>query len=238
MTSFAESSNKVLALSLIGKALGFRDCKQLTLTTLINEGQLHTYGRGEAIVRKGSPFDVLCLVVRGSVETSINPKDGHRHLISFLQPGDVAGVIGVVDRLGHVNDLIARERGTVILRMPGDLVRSLRERDPKLVHALELQLAFRSRLLYELLDTRPRKELASRLARVITVLARMYGTETKVGTTLGLKMSQADFADMTGVTRQRVNYALKALRDQGLISMAYSTITVPDTGKLELFANG
>ena len=232
MTTSAKSKDKDLGLSLLRNTLGFRDCATATLDALVREGRLRSYGKGETVVRRGEPFDCLCLIVRGSIETSLNARDGHRHLISFLLPGAVAGMISVIDGLGHVNDMIAREAQTLVLLMAGDAVRSLRSRDPSLVRAFETHLAFRSRLLYERLDTHPGIDLPTRMARMVVLLARLHGVNGAAGITLPLKMSQADYADLLGVTRQRVNYALKQLRETGLIQVDRSCITVSDLDRL------
>jgi len=60
---------------------------------------------------------------------------------------------------------------------------------------------------------------------------------------------QADNHDLAGrsfvvvvqnaepVTRQRVNYALKELKERNLINVQYSTITVTDMHQLEVLSN-
>jgi len=146
-------------------------------------------------------------------------------------------MISVLDGLGHVNDLFARARGTAALLIPGDLVRSLRSQDRTLAHAFELQLAFRSRLMYERLSTHPGTELDIRLARMILVLSRLYGVETPKGILLAVKLSQSDLGDLLGVTRQHINYALNQLKGLDLIEMKYSTITVSNVDQLQAFAN-
>ncbi len=236
MTTSAKLTDKDLGLSLFRNTLGFRDCAPATLDALVSAGRLRSYGKGETVVRRGEPFDFLCLVVRGSIETSLNARDGHRHLISFLQPGAVAGMISLLDGLGHVNDMIARERETLVLLIAGDVVRALRASDPRLVRAFEMHLAFRSRLMYERLDTHPGIDLPTRMARMVVLLARLHGVSGAAGITLALKMSQADFADLLGVTRQRVNYALKQLRESGLIQVKSSSITVSDLNRLEAYS--
>jgi CRP/FNR family cyclic AMP-dependent transcriptional regulator len=237
MTIHPFTPSKDLALSLIGKTLGFRDCDPSTLYALVNGGHVHNYGKGQAIARRGEPFDSLCLIIRGSVEVSISQSDGHRHLISFLQPGDVAGMIGVLDGLGHVTDMFARVRGTAALLIAGNLVRSLRAQDSELVHAFELQLAFRSRLFYEKLDTQPGTKLEVRLARMLLVLSRLYGVPGPTGLELAVKMSQSDLGDLLGVTRQGINYALKQLKDFGFIEIRYLTITLTDLEKMKSYAS-
>jgi CRP-like cAMP-binding protein len=236
MTISAPSIEKSQGLSLIRNALGFRDCAFTTIEALVSAGRLRSYGKGEAVVRRGEIFDTLFFVMQGSIETSLNARDGHRHLISYLQPGSVAGMISVVDGLGHVNDMFARERDTVVLMIAGSVVRELRDRDPQLVRAFESHLAFRSRLMYERLDTHTGTDLPTRMARMIVLLCRLHGVSGPEGSTLALKMSQADYADFLGVTRQRINYALKELRELGLVQVKNSTLTVADMDSLERYS--
>jgi CRP/FNR family transcriptional regulator, cyclic AMP receptor protein len=217
---------RAIARRLLGKALGFRDCLGETLDALVAGGQIRTLAKGEPLARRGAPFDMICLIVQGSLEASLPHREGHRHLISFLQPGDVAGMISMIDGLGHVNDLWGRDAGTTVLLVPGDLIRGLRAHDPALQHAFELQLAFRSRLLYERLAADPSMPLEARLARLLTILAGLYGLPRPDGVLLSIKISQFDLADWLGVSRQRINFAVQQLKEEQLIRSSYSAITV------------
>lgn len=235
-TQNASSSVKVQARTLIGNSLGFRDCQVTSLDALVSAGSVRTLGKGQVLVHRGDPFDTLCLVVRGSLETRIMHADGHRHLISFLQPGDIAGLISVLDRLGHMNDLVAREAGTAVLLMPGPLVRELREVDHLIGRAFEMQLAFRSRLLHDRLAADPAMALDARLARLLLLLARLHGQQRPDGLLLTIKIAQTDLADWLGASRQSVNAALQTLRQKDLIRMTYSTVTLVDFARLTALA--
>lgn len=212
--------------------MGFRECRSTTLDELVAAGRLRTLGKGETLVRRGEPFDMLCLVVTGALEVSLLRHDGHRHLISFLQPGDLAGMICLLDGLGHVNNLAARTAQTTVLLMPGDSVRRLRERDLALRIGIELQLAFRSRLLYEHLAADASQPVVGRLAGLLQTLVGLYGIEGPEGVRLDMKISQTDLADWLGVTRQRINAAIRQLQRDGLLRLSYSRITILDRAAL------
>ena len=225
-------SRRAVTRALLGQALGFRDCRADTLDALIDAGRWRTLSKGEVLAQRGSPFDMLCLIVEGSIEASLLRHDGHRHLVSFLQPGDVAGMISLLDGMGHVNDLCARSKGTTVLLIPGETIRSLRELDPALTRAFERQLAFRSRMLYERLASDPSMQLELRLARLLQTLSVIYGLKRPEGVLLQMKIAQSDLGDWLGVSRQRANFAVQQLRKDGLIELRYSTITITDPGKL------
>jgi len=231
------TSAKATARGLLGAALGFRDCRPETLDALIDAGHARALGKGELFLSQGEPFNMLCLVVEGSVEVSLLRHDGRRHLISFLQPGDLVGLMCLIDGQGHVNDLRARHATSVWL-VPGDVVDRLRGQDPALGQAFERQLVFRSRMLYERLSADPSMPLDQRLARLLHLLSGLYGRPQDGALQLDMKVSQADLADWLGVSRQRINFVIQQLERDGLISLRYSAITITNPPGLALRSKG
>jgi CRP/FNR family cyclic AMP-dependent transcriptional regulator len=222
---------KTLARALLSRAIGFRECEALTLDAMAATVRIQRLSKGELLAQRGGAFDALCLVVEGTIEASLTRHDGRRQLTSFLQPGDLVGMISLVDGMGHVNDLRARQKAAVLI-IPGDELRRLRELDPKLSRAFEAQLAFRSRLLYERLSADPSFPLDQRLARLLNTLANLYGLPRGEEVILNMKLSQSDMADWLGASRQRVNFVVKQLEAQGLIRIRYSTITIVKPSEL------
>ncbi len=226
-----------MARDLLNRSLGMRDCRPETLDALVAAGHTRTLGKGELFLSQGDRFDWLGLVIEGSLEVSLSRHDGHRHLISFLQPGDLVGLMCLIDGQGHVNDLRARHSTTLLL-VHGDDVRRLRLQDPALSFAFERQLVFRSRLLYERLAADPSMPLESRLARLLHLLIGLYGRAEAGVVKLDMKVSQTDLADWLGVSRQRVNFVIQALERDGLIKLSYSRITISDPAGLEARSKG
>ena len=217
---------------LLGRSLGFRDCLPATLDELIAKGQLRELSKGEILVHTGQHFAHLGLIVEGSLEISHVRHDGHRHLIHFLQPGDVMGLMCLVDGQPHVNDLTARGNNTAILMIPGALIAKLKQQDFTLGRAFEVQLAFRSRLLYERIAANPSMPLENRLARLLIMLSSLHGYQRPQGILVDVKMSQADLADWLGVSRQRINLAVQQLKTEGLINLSYSSIIITNIAGL------
>ncbi len=226
MTKFDPSSPKEFARAILVETLGFKECLPQTLDSLVAAGAVLKLGKGEALALRGQPFDALCLVVQGSLETRILNSDGHRHLISFMQPGDVVGIISMLDGLGHINDLIARSANTLVLRIPGPAVRELRQSDPGLGRAFEMQLAFRSRLLHERLAADSGMPIEARVARLLIALSGLYGEHSPGGLVLKIKISQEDLGDWLGVSRQGINAVLQALTAKELLKVSYSRLTI------------
>jgi CRP-like cAMP-binding protein len=225
---------QALARAHLGRALGFRDCAGTTLDALVAAGRIRQLRKGELLVRHGERFNVLCLVVTGSLEASVTHGDGHRHLVHYLQPGDLAGLMSLVDGLTHVNDLSGRQACSVLV-IPGAAVEQLRALDARLGRAFELQLSFRSRLLYDKLVNDLSRPIEVRLAQLLNTLAGLYGLPRDGELLLNIKISQSDLADWLGVHRQRVNGAVQLLEQAGLIRTGYSSIVVTDPSGLAAF---
>ena len=240
MTKLPQKSElRTLGRALLGRAPGFRDCQAATLDTLIAAGEIRSLRNGELLVQRGKHLDAMCMVLDGSMESSITRLDGHRQLLSYLKAGDLVGIIGIIglfDGLGHVADLRARRPATVML-IPGSVMRSLRDVHPEVIRACEYQIAFRSRLLYDRLAADASLPVEVRLGHLLITFTSLYGLPRGTETLLDMKLSQADLADSMGVSRQRVNLAIKALQDLGLIRVRYSTVTIVDREALVLFTN-
>ena len=74
--------------------------------------------------------------------------------------------------------------------------------------------------------------LRARIARMLLMLLAQHGRDGHSGLEIDLKLSQDEFADMLGITRQSLNRELKALEKQGLIGIAYSRITLHEVALL------
>lgn len=232
MTNSIASSHELgLARGLIGRALGFRDCPASTLDSLVSAGRVIHLGKGEALALRGAPSQFVYVVVSGTLESSLTRSDGHRHLVSYLQPGDTTGIVGLLDGLGHINDLRAKGRCSVLL-IPKAALQELRAADPSLVIAFEMQMAFRSRLLYERLASDQSLPLETRVARLLHTLAGLYGLTRGDEILLNLKVSQADLADWLGTSRQRINEVMQKMQVDGLIRVRYASINLVKPDKV------
>lgn len=228
----AQTTGKLIAATLFRQALGFRHCEPEAIEGLVGAGCVLLLGKGEYLVRQGDPFDALCLVIEGILEASVTQQDGRLHLFAYLQPGDVAGLMSLLDGLPHANDVAARERPTRVLLVRGGAFRLLRDRYPSIARALELQMAYRSRLLHERTMGDTSMPLDVRLARLLHILAAISGRKQADGDKVTMKMSQADIGNFLGVSRQRANYAVQLLKKDGLILLHYSAVTIVDPSGL------
>ena len=220
---------------IIGRSDSFSSCGPEVLDELVAAGHLKRLGAGENVALRGAAPDCVGMVVTGSIEVSASWVDGHRHFVGLIAPGDFYGLFNFVDGQPHPHDLVAREQTSVLAISHPTLLR-LRARHPSVVLACERHLARRLRFLYQRLCADPGVPLESRVASTLLMVGRLYGHAAGPHIELDFKLSQTDLADWLGLSRQRVNFALKQLESERLIRLHYSTLTITDPKGLEAVA--
>jgi CRP/FNR family transcriptional regulator, cyclic AMP receptor protein len=223
-----KNNGKLIAATLLRQALGFRRCEPEAIDALVAAGHVTVLGKGEFLVRCGEPFDLMCLVIEGALEASLSRANGRRQLFAYLQPGDTCGIMSLLDGLPQANDMIGREASTRLLVVRGSDYRLLRDRYASIARAVEVQLAYRSRLLHERTMGDSSMPLDVRLARLLHLQSAISGRKLSDGFKVTMKMSQADIGNFLGVSRQRANFAAQQLKKDGLIVLHYSEVTIVD----------
>ena len=235
--STQNSSDQVQARECIARALGFRDCATELTSELAALGRAKRLRRGEYLGRKGDTPVRVWLVLEGLLESASLRRDGRRHLLGLLLPGDFTGLISVVDS-GMLSSDISSRGDSVVFGWTLQELHELRAKHPSLVLAFEKQIAYRYRLAMERLSTDSGVPLESRVAAMLDILADQHGRLSAEHIILDVKLSQADLADWIGMSRQRVNFALRQLENSGLISLQYTALKILDLQGLKALAKG
>jgi CRP-like cAMP-binding protein len=77
--------------------------------------------------------------------------------------------------------------------------------------------------------------LRARVARTLVMLAAQHGQGGAEGVEIQLRLTQEEYADMLGVSRQSLNRELRALEQAGAISLTYARLVVRDLAALREF---
>lgn len=229
---------KARALLLLQQSPGFRDCPPQALDAMLTIGHIRYLRRHEFLHRRNEVSMHVAFVIDGLLESSVLWSDGHRHLYGLLQPGVLTNLVGLSHDAATSHDIQARTDATLLM-LPMLRFRELRQRHTELLLACEMHLAIRTRLTQERLAADPALPLETRVAGMLHMLTSLYGSKPAPGLPsparieLETNLSQADLADWLGMSRQRVNFALKKLEAEGLIELRYSGLTVIDADRLK-----
>lgn len=237
MTVSADMAYARLAKAHLARAEGFRQCDDRTLQALVDGGVIQRASRGTWICRRNDPFEELCLIVEGVLESSLRLDATRRHLVAYSAAGDVLGLVCCIDRKPAPHDIQAHSEA-ILLRIPVSVINRYRAVDPALLRAFELQLAARARQFYDRLSEALLLPFEARLARRLLELVAKFGVERESRTRIVLRVPQSDLADLLGSSRQRVNQALKSFEARGFLSLGHSSIEAIDVAMLRQEAAG
>lgn len=174
--------------------------------------------------RGGSDTDLL-VVVEGSLELAISNAEGRRFLMLVAGPGHALGLVPGIDGGPRLLEATAKSPG-VVLRIPRSAFMHAVQSNPVFAQAVFELLCAHIRWTHKMLASRYLDPLSQRLVRLLLEQAQLMGGPV-------VKLAQADLADMLGVTRQSINFELRALADAGVLSLGRSRVEIRDAHALE-----
>lgn len=171
---------------------------------------------GQLIYQYGQDMGHLLVVMSGHIEASMCNTDCKRYVMATVGPGEVAGLIPLMDELGSINDLTARDGANVLLISRQAWLQSLNAH-PELATQVIRLLSKRSRQLYQGVTERVLFRLEVRLARLLTALSRTRASNV-------IAVTQHELAEFLGVTRQSVNQELKRMEQRAWLRTSRSSL--------------
>ncbi len=176
---------------------------------LVTNSHLEWINDGKTILSRGQDCSHLIVVVEGAIESSMTSVEGKRHVISHLGPGQVLGLIPLTDEAGAIHDSSAKG-ATLLLLVPRNAFRQAMAQHPLLAEQVIRLLSSRARYLYIEVAEKSLLRLDQRLARVL--LRQPWTQENHC-----IEITQAELAELLGVTRQSVNHEIQSMEKAGLI---------------------
>lgn len=204
------------------------------LHDLVAGARMQSVQHKQSLARGGQAIDHLMVVADGQIELSLSSAIGRRRVVGILGPGQVFGLIPVLDGSAVIHDAQANGPGALVL-LPRESLLKAMQHSHALTMSLVLLLCQRSRLIYESLTDHSLLPLKGRIARSLLGLSNAYGlvADDHRGSRR-VRMSQADLGDLLGVSRQSLNLELKKMERAGLVRITYNHIELCDPAGLHL----
>jgi len=196
---------------------------EAALAQLLEGSSVETVPAGTTTYRAGSEPRVS-LIVSGLFRTFLVGPDGRQVTIRYAREGDVFGVATLFGGPAplHGQALTDAER----LRIDRDRLIELAHADTAVALALAEELTVTAHALWQEIAAAAFATVPQRVARhLLEIAARDQDTDSG---TLVAQVSQQELADLAGSVREVVARALRELRDNAIVSVNRSGITVLD----------
>jgi len=140
--------------------------------------------------------------------------------------------MALLDKEPRSADAIAIKPSEVFVLSREDFLSFLHS-DTDAVDSILSSLSKRLRKTDDLLEDICFLSISERFKKLISRLGKAYGKEDGAGVVIDIVLTQKEFGDMIGATRESINREIKALREQGLIEMVDNRIKIIDLSLLE-----
>jgi len=195
------------------------------------EVQLRFYAAGSSVVRKGDPVEHWIGVVDGLVKINTFSADGRSTTFTGVPSGGWLGEGSLLKNEIRKYDVITL-RDSHIALMPKSTFMWLLDNSIPFNRFLLTQLNER---LGQFVGMVENDRLLDPEGRVARCLAGLFNPVLYPGIGAQIQISQEEIGYLAGVSRQRVNQALKVLEQNGLLKVEYGGLTVLDLDGLRSF---
>jgi CRP-like cAMP-binding protein len=182
------------------------------LDRLRSFGLRQSFARNETIFAEGEDAKRIYRIVEGAVRLCKHTADGRRHIVDFMFPGELLGIVED-DEHGFTAEAL---NNVVVESFPRNRLDQIGRFDPAVgsqlrAHLYENLLTMQMHLL--VLGCQDAKE---RLASFLLRLARRTGIQR--GGLLDVAMGRQDIADHLGLTIETICRAIRDLKAQGSVA--------------------
>ncbi len=189
----------------------------------------------EELFHKGDPGNQVYGVVAGTLKVVTTSESGDDVVFNLMSAGDVFGEVAVFCQAERTATVVALCESELLVIDRRDLLAFLRSH-PEASLALTVVLAQRLRNLSELVEDTLFLNLPVRLAKKLVAYAQSHGQRTPEGVRIDLKLSQEEWGDLVGATRESINKQMRAWTNQRLIRVDHGYVVLLRVDALKALA--
>jgi CRP/FNR family cyclic AMP-dependent transcriptional regulator len=199
--------------------------------SLTSRATRHEFSPGTTVFAPTSAPHSVYLLESGRVRILRLSRGGDEVTLGYVVSGEVFGELPGMGDHPRESYAVARER-SIVWRIPLDLFRGLIGKRPTVGLEIGRQMSDRMKRVEARVENLVFGDVRARLAMVLLELAEDFGERAGDRWIIELALSQGELATLIGSTRQSVNAALSALRDDGLLQLDQGRVEVLDAAAL------
>jgi CRP-like cAMP-binding protein len=192
---------------------------------------LRFYPKGDYLIREGDRVHALSILVEGVAHACRTMPGGVQQTLALFVPGDVLDAKAYV--LDRSSVSIRAASPIRIVQIPRHRMDELIDAHPADARWLLAVLASDNAVLEEWAIGMGRRSAYQQLAHLLCeISARMRGADLACDEVCAFPLTQADLADVLGLSVVHVNRMLQQLRGDGLIELRQARLKVLDRRRL------
>jgi len=208
--------------------LPFHLSREPLLEWFVSNCHRRRYPAKSTLIYAGDPADALYFVISGSVSVVIEDQDGRELVLSYLNPGDFFGEMGLFEGQDVRSAWVKAKEESEIAEISYSRFMQIVEEKPELLLKLASQMATRLNKTSQKVGDLAFLDVTGRVARALLDLssdpAAMSHPEG-----MQIKITRQELGRIVGCSREMVGRVLKVLEEQGLIEVNGKTMVVHGT---------
>ncbi|HKA13980.1 MAG TPA: Crp/Fnr family transcriptional regulator [Myxococcota bacterium] len=207
------------------------------LDALVPAARSVTVAARKEVCHKGDAGSQLFVVIDGRLKALSTSSDGNEVVFNVMGPGEVFGEMALLSESPRSATVRAIEHCELLLLDRRDFLAFLK-RSPEVALRMLTYLVERLARVSEFIEDVQFLNLPVRLAKKLVLFADRYGHEAEHGAVkIDLKLSQEEWGDLVGTTRESINKQMRAWGDAGLIRVDAGYITLLRPQAIERLAH-
>lgn len=214
----------------INSAKGLKELDNL----LTNEKKINTFPKKHSIYSEGSYPNFLYFINKGKIKTSRTDRLGNEFITGLFKEGDFFGYTDLLENGQYTENAVALEDSEVCLIKKEDffaLLYNNRDVANKFIKMLSDNVIEREERLLKLAYNSVRK----RVAEALIMLQKKYQKEGSAEFTMAI--SRDNLSGLVGASKETVIRTLTDFKEEGLVQISGSSITIINPDKLAKLKN-
>ena len=198
-----------------------------TIEDFLRYCQRKDYKPKAQIILPGEPSNSLFFIIDGSVSVIVEADDAHEMVVSYLNPGDFFGEMGLYHDEPR-SALIQAKTQCEVAEISYERFHQIRAQFPDILFSIGRQMSDRLRITTRKLSDLAFVDVTGRVARTLLDLAGQPDAMTHPDG-MQIKITRQELGRIVGCSREMAGRVLKTLEEQGLVAVAGKTMVVYGT---------
>ena len=193
--------------------------------------QRQSYKAKSSVLKQGEMSDSLYLILEGSVSVMVEDEaePGHMMVVSYLNPGDFVGEMGLFEEETQVRSaMVVAKTDCEVAEISYERFHQRRAQYPEVLYAISRQLGKRLRQTTRKLTDLAFVDVSGRIAHTLIDLCKEPDAMTHPDG-MQIKITRQELGKIVGCSREMAGRVLKALEEDGLVSVSGKTMVVYGT---------
>ncbi|MEH6634749.1 MAG: cAMP-activated global transcriptional regulator CRP [Halioglobus sp.] len=190
--------------------------------------QRKDYKSKGVVLKQGECSDSLYLILDGSVSVMVEDESepGHMLVVTYLNPGDFVGEMGLFDDDAQVRSaMVVAKTQCEVAEISYERFHQIRSQFPDILYAVSRQLGSRLRQTTRKLSDLAFVDVSGRIAHTLLDLCKEPDAMTHPDG-MQIKITRQELGKIVGCSREMAGRVLKTLEEDGLVSVSGKTMVV------------